>query len=355
MLVITDGDSEVLFTVHQGLALITLNRPRAINALTHAMVLQIDKALAGWASDAHIRAVMIRGAGDRGLCAGGDLRPMYADATTGGTAAFTFWADEYRLNARIARYPKPYIAIMDGLVMGGGVGLSAHGSVRVVTERSRIGMPEVGIGLFPDVGGTYLLSRAPGQLGLHVALTGAPISAADALLCGLADSYVPSDYLGDLFRALQEEAPGTAIASHAVTPPASQLQGQRAWIDQCYDADSVEEILARLEAYGGEAALAASVIQQKSPTSLKVTLRAIRSAERMPNLETVLDQEYRLARASLHAHDLAEGIRAQIIEKDRNPRWFPATLAEVTDEAVDAYFAPLGDAELGLASGANRA
>ncbi|QWF78494.1 enoyl-CoA hydratase/isomerase family protein [Amycolatopsis sp. CA-230715] len=332
--------TEVRTSVHNGLGRITLNRPKAINALTHDMVRVLGAVLDDWAGDDLVRAVLIDGAGERGLCAGGDIRAIYQDARSGGTASLPFWADEYRLNARIARYPKPYVALMDGLVMGGGVGVSAHGSVRVVTERSRIGMPETGIGFVPDVGGTYLLSRTPGQLGTHIALTAGQISGADAIYCGLADYYVPSGRLGELAEAL---ANGETVRSFAEPAPESELARQRDWIDACYSADTVEEILERLSGSGEAASSAAKEIAGKSPTSLKVTLRALRTAKALPDLETVLAQEFRVSSAALRSPDLAEGIRAQIIDKDRNPRWSPGTLGEVGDDLVASFFAPLED------------
>nr|WP_202885834.1 enoyl-CoA hydratase/isomerase family protein [Kribbella sandramycini] len=327
-----------MFVVHSGIGRITLNRPRALNALTHGMVIAISNQLAAWRDDPAVRAVAIDGAGDRGLCAGGDIRSIYEDARAGGTASLDFWADEYRLNALIARYPKPYLAIMDGLVMGGGVGVSAHGGLRVVTDRSRIAMPEVGIGFVPDVGGTYLLSRAPGQVGVHVALTTAQLSGADAVHCGLADHYVPADRLPDLFDVLSSRTPQAALAAVEEPVPSSALADQP-WIDECYAAETVEEILERLRDGGPAAIAAAKEIETKSPTALKVTLRALRSAARLPDLEAALVQEFRIARHALSSPDLVEGVRAQIIDKDRSPRWSPPSLTEVDDATVAAYFA----------------
>ncbi|WP_035275930.1 enoyl-CoA hydratase/isomerase family protein [Actinoalloteichus caeruleus] len=330
--------TDVLRTVRGHLGRLTLNRPKALNALTHDMVRALHAALDDWEHDDTVRTVLVDGAGDRGLCAGGDIRSIHDDARAGGTASLDFWADEYRLNARIARYPKPYVALMDGVVMGGGVGISAHGRHRVVTERSRIAMPEVGIGFIPDVGGTYLLSRAPGQLGTHLALTGAPVSAADALHCGLADHHVPSDRLADLTEALTQAPAAEAIQAHATPAPASALAADAGWIDHCYTAGTVTDILRRLRDHGGPAAEAAATLDTKSPTALAVTLRALRSAATLPDLEAVLRQEYRTSRAALRSADLVEGVRAQIIDKDRSPRWSPATLAEVDEATVAAYF-----------------
>ncbi|WP_233157402.1 MULTISPECIES: enoyl-CoA hydratase/isomerase family protein [Amycolatopsis] len=339
---------EVLTVVRDGIGWITLNRPRAINALTHAMLRAIDDALTHWESDERVRAVVIDGAGERGLCAGGDIRSIYDDARAGGTSSLAFWADEYRLNAHIARYPKPYVALMDGLVLGGGVGVSAHGSLRVVTERSRVGMPETGIGFCPDIGGTHLLSRTPGELGTHAALTGAHLSGADAIHCGLADFFVPSERLEDLRTALATQDPRDAVTALAQTPPESALAADTAWIDACYAADTVEEILDRLHETGNSAT--AKEVLAKSPTALKVTLRALRTARTLPSLEAALMQEYRIVCASLTAPDLTEGIRAQVIDKDRNPRWSPATLDEVTPALVDRFFTAPAHGDLAISA-----
>jgi enoyl-CoA hydratase len=336
----TGGEEPVLLHTAGRIARITLNRPRALNALTRAMVRRIDEALTAWERDPGVETVVITGAGERGLCAGGDIRAVHDDARDGdGSASAAFWRDEYRLNARIARYRKPYVAVMDGIVMGGGVGISAHGSVRVVTERSRIAMPETGIGFVPDVGGTYLLSRAPGELGTHMALTGCQVLAADAVLCGLADHHVPSSSLPGFLGDLVEMPVREVLSRHVQPPPQGELAGHRQWIDACYDAGTVEEIVDRLLAHGDPAAKeAAETLLTRSPTALKVTLGALRRARRLGTLEEVLDQEYRVSCVALTTHDLVEGVRAQIIDKDRNPRWSPATLAEVTDADVERFF-----------------
>ncbi|MFF7731417.1 3-hydroxyisobutyryl-CoA hydrolase [Streptomyces sp. NPDC007984] len=340
----------VLFHTHGRAARITLNRPRALNALTHTMVRRVDAALTAWERDPAVETVVITGAGERGLCAGGDIRAIHDDARDGdGTGSAAFWRDEYRLNARIARYTKPYVAVMDGIVMGGGVGVSAHGSVRVVTERSRVAMPETGIGFVPDVGGTHMLAAAPGELGTHLALTGAQIGAADALLCGLADHYVPTDLLPDLLDALAESPVEEALAGCLRTPEEGALAARRDWIDSCYAADTVEEIVRRLLAHDDPAAKdAAETLLAKSPTALKVTLASLRRARKLGTLELVLNQEYRVSCAALGTLDLVEGIRAQVVDKDRRPRWSPAALGEVTDADVERFFTPLGERELGL-------
>lgn len=322
---------------------ITLNRPKAINALTPGMVHAIDALLAQWSIDRGVIAVLIDGAGERGLCAGGDIRFLYDNARAGTfERSDRFLYDEYRMNAHIARFPKPYIAIMDGVVMGGGVGISAHGSVRIVTERTRLAMPEVGIGFVPDVGSTYLLSAAPGEYGTHAALTGESIGAADAILCGLADHHVVSDRLPALVEALGECRDGDAItecvAAHA-SPAAPGKLADALWIDACYRHDDVNEIVAALEARPEEAAQAtAKRIAGNSPTSLAVALRALRNARRLGRLEPCLEQEYQLATALTRRPDFVEGVRAAIVDKDRNPVWQPATAAEIDPEDLDALF-----------------
>ncbi|WP_030652606.1 MULTISPECIES: enoyl-CoA hydratase/isomerase family protein [Streptomyces] len=344
----------VLLRTEGHAAYITLNRPEALNALSHPMVLRIEEALTTWADDPAVELVVIDGAGERALCAGGDIRAIHADARTGGSASADFWRDEYRLNALIARYPKPYVALMDGIVMGGGVGVSAHGSVRIVTERSRVAMPETGIGFVPDVGGTYLLALAPGELGTHLALTGAPVGAADALLCGLADHFVPSAALPSLARELAVDRVHTVLERHVAEPPAGSLATSREWIDHCYAADTAEEIVARLLASGVPAAGdAADTLRSKSPTAVKVTLAALRRARRLGPLERVLEQEYRVSCAALSSPDLVEGIRAQVIDKDRDPRWSPAALEAVTAADVDRFFAAQGANELRLVATAS--
>ncbi|MFF8958343.1 enoyl-CoA hydratase/isomerase family protein [Streptomyces sp. NPDC014894] len=344
-----DASDPVLRRIEGRAAYLTLNRPRALNALTHPMVRAIDAALIAWERDEGVATVVVSGAGERGLCAGGDIRAIHADAVAGGRASLDFWRDEYRLNARIAAFRKPYVAFMDGIVMGGGVGVSAHGSVRIVTERSSVAMPETGIGFVPDVGGTHLLARAPGELGTHLALTGLPVGAADALLCGLADHFVPAAELPRLAAALADASPAEALRGRTATAPEGELAGHRAWIDVCYRGDSVERIVARLLDHGDPAAKeAARTILTRSPTSLKVTLAALRRARALGALEPVLEQEYRVSAAALRSPDLVEGVRAQVIDKDRRPRWSPAELSGVTDAAVERYFAPLPDGRAGL-------
>lgn len=340
----TERSDEVLTEVDGNVGLITLNRPKAINSLNQQMVDALSGILTDWADDAAVRAVVLSGAGERGLCAGGDVVSIYHSARKDGVEARRFWRDEYLLNAQIAEFPKPYVAVMDGIVMGGGVGISAHANTRVVTDTSKIAMPEVGIGFIPDVGGVYLLSRAPGGLGLHAALTGAPFSGADAIAMGFADHYVPHGDVEAFRRAVVADGVENALAKYAVEPPPGELAAQRNWIDDCYAGDTVEDIVAALRDHdAGPANDAADLIATRSPIALSVTLAAVRRAANLATLKDVLVQDYRVSSASLRSHDLVEGIRAQLIDKDRNPKWSPAQLAAVTAADVEAYFAPLDD------------
>lgn len=340
----TDESDEVLTRIDGDVGLITLNRPKAINSLNQPMVDALRAILARWADDDAVRAVVLSGAGERGLCAGGDVVSIYHSARKDGVEARRFWRDEYLLDAQIADFAKPYVALMDGIVMGGGVGVSAHANIRVVTDTSKIAMPEVGIGFVPDVGGAFLLSRAPGGLGLHAALTGAPFSGADAIAMGFADHYVPHDDLEAFTRAVIADGAQGALAKHAVEPPPSELAAQRAWIDECYAGDTVQDIVAALRGKAaGPANDAADLISTRSPISLSVALEAVRRAAKLETVKDVLIQDYRVSSASLRSHDLVEGIRAQLIDKDRNPKWSPATLDAVTAADVEAYFTPVDD------------
>jgi enoyl-CoA hydratase len=341
---VTEESDEVLSRVEDGVGFVTLNRPKAINSLNQGMVNTLADVLAEWERDGQVRAVVLSGAGERGLCAGGDVVAIYHSARADGVAARRFWRDEYLLNAQIGRFEKPYVSLMDGIVMGGGVGVGAHANTRVVTDTSKIAMPEVGIGFIPDVGGAYLLSRAPGSLGLHAALTGAPFSGADAIALGFADHFIPHDKLDAFSKAIVADGVEQALAAHAVVPPPSDLEAQRDWIDECYAGDTVADIVAALQAHdAGGANEAADLIATRSPIALSVTLEAVRRAGKLDTLEDVLVQDYRVSCASLRSHDLVEGIRAQLVDKDRNPQWSPASLGEVSTAGVEAYFEPVDD------------
>ncbi len=323
----------VLARVEGRLGHLTLNRPERINALSSSMIGAALRALAGWMHDPQVDVVLIDGSGQRGLCAGGDIREIYQGLRGGGAGPASFWATEYEMNATIAHFPKPVVSFMDGIVFGGGVGISAHAGVRVVTERSQVAMPETAIGLSPDVGALYLLSRAPGQLGTHCALTGARLDGPGAVHAGLADHLVDSAEL----PALAERLRSGVVPQ--LPPPAPTTHPE--WIDSCYAADTVEQIMVALQACPEPAAgAAAEIIARMSPTALKVTLEAIRRAAGM-TVDEVLDQDLRVGSRFLQHDDFAEGIRAQIIDKDRNPRWAPARLDEIGRQYVLEFFEPL--------------
>jgi enoyl-CoA hydratase len=349
-----ESSTEHVFVFRQGVVgRIHLNRPRALNSLTLGMVRAIAKALVHFERDPEVRCVLIDGEGSRGLCAGGDIRAIYESGRRLDGEAELFWREEYILNARIAAFPKPYIAIMDGITMGGGIGIAAHGSHRIVTERSRIAMPEVGIGFVPDVGGTWLLSRTPGALGTYLALTGEIIGAGDTIRAGLADAMVPSgrlpalvDALASLARPAGSDEAGSdevedILQAYARPADDGMLWQHRDLIDQCFSHSSIEEILAALADVADDFARATLLsLRGKSPTSLKVTLRLLHLAHNA-SLEDCLLREFRAAVRCLQGHDFYEGIRAAIIDKDRSPRWQPDTIGAVSEADIDRYLAPV--------------
>ncbi|MGD6979022.1 MULTISPECIES: enoyl-CoA hydratase/isomerase family protein [Citricoccus] len=338
------NEPEVIVRRAGHLGHIVLNRPRALNAITPGMVDTVRATLDEWRQDDRVRTVLVSGAGERGLCAGGDIVNLHRTVTEGHPQdADHFFDIEYTMNGEIADYPKPFVAFMDGIVLGGGVGISAHGSHRIVTERTRLGMPETGIGFFPDVGGSWLLARAPSGFGTHMALTSQHVTGADAIALGFADHFVPSEALADLASALETREADEAIAAVATEAPPAPLLTHRRWIQSAYAAGAAEEIVAALEADGDPAAAeAAAQIRAKSPTSVKVTLELVRRAAQMSSVHEVLDQDRRVAHHLIRSADMSEGIRAQLVDKDRNPRWSPVTLEDVRDEDVTAVFEPAG-------------
>jgi enoyl-CoA hydratase len=360
----TASSEDILFGREGGVATATLNRPRALNAFTLGMYRRFDPMLRAWADDPDIRAVLVRGAGERAFCAGGDVRAVYeAGRGIAGPRDLTsvfFW-EEYELIRRVHLYPKPYLAIIDGITMGGGAGVSVNGACRIATEKTLLAMPETGIGLFPDVGATRFLNLCPGYIGRYLGLTGARLGPADALYCRFATHFVPRERVPELVMALAglawrngaEQAQIDAVLTSFHRDPGDPpLAVHRAAIDRCFAAESVEAILEALasevEAGGPDGAWAAETrasLLTKSPTSLKVTLRQL-IVGRGYDLEQALILEYRLTTHFMAGHDFYEGVRAVVVDKDQNPRWQPATLGEVSDAVVDSYFAPLGEREL---------
>ncbi len=331
--------NDVLFEQQGALGLITLNRPQALNALSLPMIEAIMPQLKIWAASPSIKAVAITGAGEKAFCAGGDVRAAYEAGKAKQPLTQHFFMQEYILNRTIARYSKPFIALVHGICMGGGMGLSQHGSHIIVAERALLAMPECAIGLFPDVGGTVFLNRCPGQLGLYLALTGARLSAADALYARLATHYVPHHYWPDyLARLAAGDEPSLALAALAQDAGSSLLAQHQAEIDEIFSAADVSAIMAALAQSNNEwAKTALASMQAASPTSLTLTLKQLREGRGL-NIESALFYEFRLSQACMRGHDFYEGIRAQLVDKDKNPRWQPATLAEVKPDSIERMF-----------------
>lgn len=344
----TTTQPEVLIRRQGRAGRITLNRPRALNALAYPMVAPMVAALRAWIRDPQVELVILDGAGERGLCAGGDVISLYQSMKEGTDLARRFWAEEYVLNALIGSYPKPFVAIQDGIVMGGGIGLSGHAAYRIVTERSMLAMPETAIGLIPDVGGTWLLAHCPGQLGVFLGLTGHRMNAGDALYAGFADTCIPASGLAELIHVLADtnEPISVAIAQRATAPPSSPLADNRTMIDRICTLTTVEAIRTALALETGElAAKAARMLAPCSPLALKATLAAIRDAKALGSLARALETEYRVCVRLFDRGEFTEGIRALLIDKDRKPRWSPARLEEVDDALVATLFAPLPPGE----------
>ena len=332
---------------------ITLNRPKALNALTLGMVRDIWRTLIAWRDEPAVSLVILDGAGGRALCAGGDVLSLYDSRAQGSSLARTFWREEYRLNALIHRFPKPFIAIMDGIVMGGGIGLSAHaqGGGRIVTDRSMLAMPETGIGLIPDVGGTWLLGRAIGELGIYLGLTGARMNGSDAIQAGFADAHVAHETIPGLVAALVDPT-GLPIAdiideaADALPVPPSPLLALKPEIDRFFSKPSVEAILGELQSSASDWAQRTKAdLAQKSPLALKATLAALRQAPSLGSLEAALDVEFRLCTHLFERGEFPEGVRALLVDKDKAPKWQPPRLEEVTPAMVAALFAPFSAVE----------
>lgn len=358
-------DAEIIFEEKGGVGLITLNRPDALNALNLDMIREMSPKLDEWKENSKIYAVVLTGAGDRAFCAGGDVKAVALDAhamqngQSEGQLTRDFFREEYPLNHQIFHYPKPYISLIDGIVMGGGKGLSAHGSHRVVTENTLFAMPETGIGFFPDVGGSYFLPRAPGESGLYLALTSARINAVDALYIGFGTHYLPQKGLEPLLENLTtadwNRADPLSIANAILSNYSSEniedegiLRDLQKDIDRHFRFDTVEKIVESLQGEEENTEWAKETLkalEERSPTSLKVTLAQIRRGEKM-EFDDAMVMEYRLSQRFMQSHDFYEGIRAQLIDKDRAPKWDPATLEDIAEEDVDAFFEPLQEGEL---------
>ncbi|HEV2649891.1 MAG TPA: enoyl-CoA hydratase/isomerase family protein, partial [Rhizomicrobium sp.] len=331
------------------IGLVTLNRPKALNALTHDMCLQLKARLDLWARHPGVQTVVIQGAGDRAFCAGGDIRTLYESGKAGTDYAFDFYRDEYLLNATIRHFPKPYVALIRGFVMGGGVGVSVHGSHRIADETTLFAMPETGIGLFPDVGGSWFLPRMPGELGTYLGLTGARLKTPDAIYAGVATHFVPAVKHAALINQLADGIEvDIALREFTETVPDTYLLAYRDKIDAVFSGATVEHVLAALDKDDTNfAADTAKVIRTKSPTATKLALRQIREGRAL-DFDACMRMEYRMVNRVIAGHDFYEGVRATIIDKDGAPNWRPRSISQVSDADIDAYFAPLGEKELPL-------
>jgi enoyl-CoA hydratase/carnithine racemase len=351
---ITESEGDLIARREGSVGVIRLNRPKAINAVTLEMFRDIDKALDLFEADPDVAVILLEGAGERGLCAGGDIRALWESSKVKGDLGKILWREEYILNARIAKFAKPYVAFMDGIVMGGGVGLSAHSAHRVVTEKTKLAMPEVGLGFFPDVGGTWLLSHSPGEIGTYFGLTGQTMNGPDAIYARFADAVVPAAKLPALREALTKVRPATTsdeikplidgFATGAASGPVAANQPK---IDAWFAHDRMEDIIASLQRDGSELALATlKTLNEKSPRGMVATLKLLRLARTASSLEQCLVREYRAALEVFASDDFREGVRAAVIDKDRSPKWSPPRIEDVTPEMVAPYFAEIGADEL---------
>lgn len=347
-------ESDLIVRREGAAGVIRLNRPKAINAMTLEMSIGIDAALDRFETDPEVALIILEGAGERGLCAGGDIRGLWESSREGGDLGARFWRQEYVMNARIAKYPKPYVAFMDGLVMGGGVGLSGHASHRVVTDRTKLAMPEVGLGFFPDVGGTWLLSRSPGEIGTYFGLTGQTMNGPDAIHAKFADAVVPAAKWPELREALTKVRRGVTAAEvsklingFSTGEAKGPVAAKQAAIDALFGFDRMEDIVAALRRDGSEFAQATlKTLNEKSPRGMVVTLKLLRLARTASNLEECLVREYRAALEVFRSDDFREGVRAAVIDKDRNPAWSPPRIEDVTPEMLAPYLAEIGADEL---------
>ncbi|HUS55903.1 MAG TPA: enoyl-CoA hydratase/isomerase family protein [Thermohalobaculum sp.] len=341
------ADADILFERRGKLGLITLNRPEALNALTHDMILRLERQLDDWRDDPSVTVVAIQSAGDRAFCAGGDVRALYDAGKVDGRNNWKFYADEYRLNAKIKNYSKPYVSLMDGIVMGGGVGVSIHGSLRIATERTVFAMPETGIGLFPDVGGTYFLPRLPGRIGMWLGLTGSRLKGQDVVRAGVCDLFVEAAQLPELIDVMAHNGDWKiALMGAGLHRGGLGDLPETPEIHYLFSFGSVELTLKALTDDGTEwAKRQHDTILTKSPTCTRIAHRQISTGADL-EFEDCMRLEYRLARFCMTQPDFYEGVRAVIIDKDNAPKWCPPTLAEATDNHVAPAFELLGSEEL---------
>ncbi|WP_022727288.1 enoyl-CoA hydratase/isomerase family protein [Fodinicurvata sediminis] len=351
-------DPNILFEQQGRIGMVTLDRPKALNALTLGMIEALHAKLEEWREDSVVQAVVIRGTGPKAFCAGGDVRAVYDAGREGSDLTQRFFHQEYSLNRTIKHYPKPFVALLDGITMGGGMGVSIHGRYRIATEKTLMAMPETAIGFFPDVGGSYFLSRLQEPVGLYLALTGARLDAADALHTELATHYIPSDRLEEVVHQLSaldivEDEPWTwdaqvaeVLVRHSDVPGDSTLAGDHREIERHFGQESVGAVMDSLREDNSDWANEHfDTLQKRSPTSLIISFEELRRAANL-DFDSCMRMEYRMSQACMAGHDFYEGIRAVLVDKDHAPKWVPADLTEVTQEMVQAHFRPLGEDEL---------
>lgn len=348
-------ESEILFEEKGGVGIVTLNRPKSLNALTLGMIRALDPKLQAWESDSSIKMVLIKGAGDKSFCAGGDVRTVWDAGKAGDDLTDSFFREEYILNHRIHNFPKPYVALLDGFTMGGGVGLSVHGSHRIVSEKTLFAMPETAIGLFPDVGGSWFLNNCPGESGMYLALTGARLKAADCIAVNMATDYVESEKMIDLEAALTsadwadnsaEEIVSKIINNFSSDVGDGEIRNDFSIIDKAFGQKNVESILASLRADGSDfSMLALKFMSKKSPLSMKISFKQLRDGKDI-SFNDCMTMEFRMSQACVSGTEFYEGVRSVLVDKDHDPKWSPAALEDVTDSMVESHFAPLGGKDL---------
>lgn len=346
-------EAEVLFTINGQAGIITLNRPKALNSLNLEMIRSIMTQLQAWEKDDQVSCVIVEGAGGKAFCAGGDIRSVYL-ARLEGKRDYkdAIFREEYELNYYISKYPKPYISLIDGICMGGGLGISVHGSHRVVTEKTVMAMPETGIGFFPDVGASYFLNKCPGQIGMFMAITGEKINGADAIYSKLATHYVPSEKInelrGQLVKATSSKQASSIVETFKVTPPSSELVALQSLIDEIFVGNTVQEILEKLYAVKHPKAYEwVRNLAKKSPLSMAIAFTLLKRTQGK-SLKKCLPIEFRLSQRFVENYDFFEGVRALLVDKDNEPKWQPNHLSKVTTTQVRSYFKDLGLKELKL-------
>ena len=344
-----DQDNEIINHIEAGIGWVMLNRPKALNSLSYNMIRQLTKILTEWSTNAEVKAVVVQGEGEKAFCAGGDVRAAYMAKQQGNLEQLEgFFREEYALNTLIHEYPKPYITILDGIAMGGGLGISLNSPHAVLTERSILAMPETAIGFFPDVGATWFLSNTPDSIGIYWAMTGNRFNGADAVYAGLGSTYLSSGQVSELLEALKT-SDDVAVTLHKFTQPPAETPVQllEEEIHYHFNRSSVAEIIASLESADSEFAKdTLRILRSRSPLSVHIAFEQLKNVDPKSSFRERMQREFRLSQRFVNGPDFFEGVRAVLVDKDQNPQWQPARLKDVTPEQVQAYFSPLSIPEL---------